>query len=98
MTRALILHPEAQQDVGNAAFWYEDKSAGLGSDFLRAVDAAVAQIRRTPLLFPVVEGPIRRALLRRFPYAVYFVDSGDEIRVLACSHARQNPERWQQRG
>jgi plasmid stabilization system protein ParE len=97
MIRPLVFHPEARQDVGNAAFWYEDKSAGLGSDFLRSMDAALAQIRRTPQVFPVVDGSIRRALLRRFPYAVYFVDCPDQIRVLACMHVRQNPDRWQRR-
>ena len=89
---------DASRELGEAALWYEDRSAGLGHDFLRAVDASFAQIQRTPHVFPVVHGSIRRALLRRFPYAVYFVESDDSIRVIACLHVRRDPRSWQQRG
>jgi plasmid stabilization system protein ParE len=98
MKHAFILHPEARSEIGSAALWYEDRSQGLGSDFLRSVDAVFAQIQRNPQQFAAVHGSIRRALLRRFPYAVLFVESDTAIRVIACSHVRQNPERWKLRG
>ena len=98
MKHAFILHPDARSEIGSAALWYEDRSSGLGSDFLRSVDAVFAQVQRNPNQFPVVHGPIRRALLRRFPYAVFFVESDTAIRVIACTHVRQNPERWKRRG
>jgi plasmid stabilization system protein ParE len=50
-----------------------------------------------PERFPVVRGTCRRALLRRFPYAVYFVPTAEVIQVIACLHASRNPQRWQQR-
>ena len=98
MKRSFVLHPEARSEIGSAALWYEDRSSGLGSEFLRAMEAVFAQVRRNPQQFPVVHLSIRRALLRRFPYAVFFVESDTAIRVIACSHVRQNPERWKQRG
>jgi hypothetical protein len=61
MPKSLIVHPDARSEIGSAALWYEDRSLGLGADFMRVLDAALAQIRRTPQRFPVVEEPIRRA-------------------------------------
>jgi hypothetical protein len=50
-----------------------------------------------PERYPVVRGEARRALLRRFPYAVFFVATPDLVSVLACMHARRDPRRWQER-
>ena len=72
-------------------------TAGLGSEFLRAVRAAFALIRRNPEQFPRVRGDIRRALVRRFPYAVYYVVEPDHVSVFAVIHTRQHPRRWQSR-
>ena len=51
---------------------------------------------REPAAFPFVHGAVRRLVVRRFPYAVYFREVGDEIVVLAI-HGRQDPNRWQER-
>jgi len=50
-----------------------------------------------PERYPLVRGTVRRALLRRFPYAVFFVATADFVSVLACMHARRDPRRWQER-
>lgn len=44
-----------------------------------------------------VEG-IRRALLRRFPYAVYFAVEESTVVVLTVLHAHRDPAAWQKRG
>jgi plasmid stabilization system protein ParE len=77
--------------------WYEQRSPGLGTEFLAAVDAALAEIVALPERYPVVRGEARRALLRRFPYGVYFVASPELVNVIACLHARRDPRRWQER-
>jgi plasmid stabilization system protein ParE len=46
--------------------------------------------------FPLIHGQIRRVVLSRFPYAVYFREQGTEILVIAL-HGRQDPRRWKQR-
>jgi plasmid stabilization system protein ParE len=71
MRPRLLVEPEAEAELDEAFTWYEGRAAGLGSEFLRAVRASFALIRRNPEQCPRVRGDIRRALVRRFPYAVY---------------------------
>ena len=71
MGARLIVAPEAEQDVGEAYAWYESRRSGLGEEFLSCVDACVESIRRTPEMHSVAHKNDRRALVRRFPYAVF---------------------------
>jgi plasmid stabilization system protein ParE len=97
VTPRFIVRPAAEADIAEAALWYEFRSLGLGTDFLRAVDVCFAEIQRSPERFPQVYRQARRALLRRFPYAAYFVSTARGIRVVACMHVKRDPRRWQRR-
>ena len=93
----LVVREAAEADIAEAARWYEQRSPGLGSEFLRAVDVTLAEVARMPERYPLVRGRARRALLRRFPYAVFFVASPDLVSVFACLHARRDPRHWRER-
>jgi plasmid stabilization system protein ParE len=97
MSSRLVVRPVAEADITQAALWYEQRAPGLGADFLRAVDVALAEIARMPERFPVVHPTCRRALLRRFPYGVFFVVAPEIVSVVACMHASRDPHRWQER-
>ena len=94
---ALVVRPLAAADLDEAFAWYESRSVGLDVDFLRAVDGSFAGIDAAPLAFPVVYRDARRALLRRFPYAVLYVVDGNRIHSLACTHTSLHPRRWRGR-
>lgn len=93
----LLVRAAAEADILEAARWYEQRSPGLGGEFLRAVDVALAEIARGPERYPLVHGEARRALLRHFPYGVFFVATPEFVSVVACVHARRDPRRWQGR-
>jgi plasmid stabilization system protein ParE len=97
VTSRFIVRPAAEADIGEAALWYESRSLGLGAEFLRAVDVCFAEIQRNPERFPQIYKTGRKALLRRFPYAMYFVSTAAAIRVVACMHVKRDPRRWQRR-
>ena len=97
MTPRLVVRSAAEADIASAALWYGQRAPGLGEEFLRSVDVALAEITRMPERFPVVHLNCRRALLRRFPYGVYFVAAPGLISIVACMHARRDPRRWQDR-
>jgi hypothetical protein len=79
----LSLHPEAEADMAEASTFYEQRTAGLGSDFLDEVLRAFGRIDATPEAWPLLEAPVRRCLVERFPYAVYHRLEPDEIFVLS---------------
>jgi len=93
----LVVRDAAEADILEAARWYEARSPGLGHEFPHTVDVALAEITCMPERYPLVRGTVRRALLRRFPCAVFFVAAPDLLSVLACMHARRDPRRWQER-
>jgi toxin ParE1/3/4 len=86
MTYRLIIRPEAETELAQAADWYERRVPGLGVDFLGAVDTAINSILSNPLQYPAIYKNVRRALMRRFPYQVLFLIEGDAIVAIAVFH------------
>jgi toxin ParE1/3/4 len=94
----LISEPSVDLDVEAAFEWYENEQPGLGMEFLDELRAIYNRIADGPLKYQELRGGIRRALLRRFPYAVYFAIEGDIVIVVAVLHASRDPAEWQRRG
>ena len=92
-----IVRPAAAADIDEAFLWYEGQRAGLGAEFLSAARALIDVIAENPFKHPVVRRNTRRALLRRFPYAIYYRVYDEVVVVVACMHGRRNPRRWQTR-
>ena len=93
----LIVKPFAEEDAAKAAVWYNNKSDGLGNEFLLALDAKINAIQRNPNHFQVVYKNIRRALTNRFPYGLFFIVENDTIYILAIIHTSRNPNIWRDR-
>ena len=84
--------PLAEIDLAEAKHWYEERREGLGEEFVFSIDAALNSISRNPLLFRVIKRNIRRALTKRFPFAVFFTIERSQVIVLAVLHCRRNPK------
>ena len=97
MTRAVRFRPQASEDVDSAISWYGDERPALAFAFAESLDTVVARISETPFQFPVVHGETRRALLGRFPYAVFFIVDADVVHVLAVVHLHRDPSAWKSR-
>ena len=97
MTPRLLLRPEAHADLEEALQWYEQRSIGLGYEYLRVVRAALAGVERAPDAAPVILDDIRRVGVRRFPYYIYYVARVSDTSVIAVLHGRRDPRRWQSR-
>ena len=93
----VIFTPAAQTELIDAQDWYENEAPGLGRRFRVAIDGLVERMSASPRQFPVVFKNVRRALLRRFPYMLFFVIEGERLYVIACFHASRNPLHWQRR-
>jgi plasmid stabilization system protein ParE len=97
VTLPLAFSPAAEDDLHDAAAWYDAQQPGLGDTFLRSVEASLARIRRLPHAFPTDEGGVHSALLRRFPYAVVFRIGEKRIEVIAVWHGHRDPKGWRAR-
>jgi len=97
MARRLVVQPQADLDIQAAAVWYEDQRVGLGVRFLEELDLVFQRIETNPRQFPRLEGDVHRALLRHFPYGVYFVGESEAITVLAVLHLHREPNMWKSR-
>ena len=93
MNYSIKFRPEVEDDAISAYHWYEDKSTGLGEEFLRMFYANAYELVRNPLLYLKIYKNFRRRLLRRFPYAIYFFIENHEIIVLGLLHTARDPKR-----
>jgi toxin ParE1/3/4 len=94
MTRA-IFHPAARQELEETIDHYNAERQGLGREFREEVQRVLDLLARFPRLGQPVRGSVRRAMLSRFPYHVYYrlLESG-HLRILAVAHNRRRPEYW----
>jgi toxin ParE1/3/4 len=84
--------PESADELQDSALWYEDQKRGLGSNFMLSIEATLDSIQRNPFLFPIVRNQTRRAVVKRFPYSVFYQIDHDVIIVLAVFHMSRDPE------
>lgn len=96
MTR-VILGDEARADALEAYQFYEERRTGLGDRFRTHLDFAIARIQRSPELYPVIHRDLRRRLVERFPFAIYYRIYPGIIFIVAVMHAKQNPRAWKAR-
>ena len=93
----IVLRRRAKLDLLDARHWYEKREPGLGTAPLAEVEATLRQIQEHPAIHPRVDEHVRRAALQRFPYGIFYVVTGETIRVIAILHRARSPETWQSR-
>ena len=93
----ISIRAEAESDISEAYTWYERQLKGLGSDFILCVEEGLAKIQRDPQIYPVVHRNVRRVLIHRFPYGIFYILEEGVILILAVYHAKRNPKQWQAR-
>ena len=97
MSQGLVLRPEAERDIAEAAEWYDRQRAGLSQQFRAALDRAFSSIEENPLLYAPVYRGLRRVLVRRFPYGVFYVSRAEGLFVVAVLHTARDPKLWRAR-
>lgn len=86
-------HPAVEAELREIQRYYEDRCPGLGVQFLDEFERQVLALAATPERWMVVTADIRRCLMRRFPYLIYFRRAGaDSIRITLVKHQRRHPQ------
>lgn len=97
MTIRVIFHDRAEEELNEAADYYARARPGLGDAFLAEVHRAVESLLAAPLAGAVVEGDVRRWLVKRFPYGIMYRIRDDHIRILAIAHQKRRSFYWRRR-
>ena len=84
----------AEEEMLEAAFYYEMQVESLGTNFLEIIEKAITEIVEKPHIWPKIEQGIQRRLIRRFPYSILYTVHEDEVLIVAVMHHKQKPRYW----
>lgn len=86
--RNIVFRASANAELVAAKTWYDQQRHGLGDEFARSLESAINRVARNPFAAPAVHKDVRRVLLKRFPYSVFYIADDDNTVVLSCLHTR----------
>ena len=93
----LVFRRIAQLELDESVAWYDNKRVGIGREFRIEIERHLERIANQPQQFRQIRGQVRRVVLQRFPYSIYFLPEVDRIVVLAVFHARRAPQNLESR-
>ena len=93
----ILFHPEAEYELDQAISYYEDHQVGLGLDFESEVRRGLSYIHDAPDRWPKHKFDIRKFLLNRFPFHLFYLELPDCIWIVAVTHCSRKPNYWKER-
>jgi plasmid stabilization system protein ParE len=93
MTRTLVVSTLTETELDYAVEWYNSLRPGLGDDLVLCFEQALDRIADHPEVFAMILPEVRRTLVRRFPYGLFFRVREDRIEVEALLPLRSDPAR-----
>jgi toxin ParE1/3/4 len=97
MSYQLTVRRVAHDDIEDARRWYDSQRHGLGNQFAAAVRDKLNHLRHTPEMHEIVYKDIRRGLVGRFPYGVFYRVLQRRVVVIAVCHTKRDPKTWKTR-
>lgn len=91
MKLPVVFQHDAERDFDDAIAWYEREQPGLGLEFKSVIDSYLSEIASHPQRFRVIREKVRRSVVRRFPYGIYFLPEEHRVVIVAIFHAKRNP-------
>jgi len=92
------LHPEAENDLRDAAEFYRERAGKtLSKSFLAEYERGVQPLLEHPVFGGLWQNNKRRYLMKRFPYSLVYTIVADEIRIWAVAHQNRLPGYWRNR-
>jgi toxin ParE1/3/4 len=88
---------EALAEFIGAGRYYNKQVPGLGDAFVDEVEAGIGVILSGPTVWRVIEDDVRRYLIHRFPYGIYYTIEDEVILIWAVKHLHRDPDYWQER-
>jgi plasmid stabilization system protein ParE len=83
----------AERDVSEAQTWYDEQQPGLAAEFNTELNAILDRLAETPFIYPARYRSIRRAVLHRFPFLIWYRVRDNNVMILACTHGKADPNK-----
>lgn len=93
----MIILPFAEKDIKATVFYYKEQNKGLEIAFIDILDSSLKEILKNPEAFPIVKFDIRKFVIRKFPFCIYYIDSVDNLYIIAVFHDKRIPKEWSSR-
>lgn len=90
-------HPEAEQELHQAALRYESEVRGLGRRFGEEVERVIQLLLEHPELGSILDNDLRHFILRRFPFSIVYATATNLVYIVAIAHSSRKPGYWQPR-
>jgi toxin ParE1/3/4 len=93
----LRFHPEAECEYSEVIRYYLEINARLAEDFIEEIEHGMAAIQRHPLAWRLITSDVRRYLVHRFPFGIYYTCDTDFVTIWAVMHLSREPDYWKSR-
>jgi toxin ParE1/3/4 len=97
VAKPLEFHQAAAAELESAFDWYLARDERVASAFLDEVSRAIEMIAQAPERWPLGMADVRKFVLRRFPFLIFYRDLPSMIQILAVAHGRRRPGYWRRR-
>src|SRR5690349_7544686 len=87
----VVFHPEAYDEMLESARFFNSKNADLGGDLINAVQEATHRIATYPGYGSVLQGNVRKCLVRGFPFTILYEVADDHVFIAAIMHQHRRP-------
>lgn len=93
----VIYQPDAEAELIEAASFHASRDLAVRDAFLATIHEHVCAMASSPLRFPFAGGQIRRCVVHKYPFVIFFKNHPDHIRILAIAHTSRHPAYWRRR-
>lgn len=95
--KRLIILPYAEIDIKETLTYYKERTEGLEKEFVNIIDSSFQYIQNNPEAFPIVKYDIRKYVVTKFEFCIYFIDREEALYIIAIFHDKRNPKDWLKR-
>jgi len=94
MNHSISISSRAQKEITEAFLWYEQQRSGLGTQLMLLLEKKFELLQQNPSQYPAVYKTIRRSLIKKFPYSIFYIVDGNTVVVIAFFHIKRKPIQW----
>ncbi|WP_010419538.1 type II toxin-antitoxin system RelE/ParE family toxin [Anaerophaga thermohalophila] len=94
---SIEISDEAEIDFDKSYEYYFEESPKVANAFFKRINISLEDIKQNPFTFPIAHKEVRKYLVRKFPFVIYYQIDNSTIKVVAIFHTSRNPEIWNER-